>query len=767
MAVIKKIFSLILPLLLNLAPGYGIDLSYQGEDCTITYRFTPKTGTLNDLIVIYNDRFTFYPSFYGGITTFSLAGKELHPWEGRHAVILLEEHTAEGVYQAKFKWAYRAKSFDFTLKMRLNGKTLVVEYSVDPLNGNVVEFGCDRSEKTLGPKIIQLPYGHSVLFFRGIFVSGTIDPLVSNASTIFPQAEYYSAQSALYGWTASYHKLTDGSRNPLHERIHISVSPEIADTFYQPANPVSPFRSFLVDKVIVDLWREKFEHYKEDLQTLANLGMTDLFVLIHAWQKYGYDNGLPTTYPAGDSFGGESSLLGLIDLCEANDYLFALHTNYVDFYENSDVWNGADTALDSDGSRVKAWYNSFTGTQSYLMKPSRTLYYAGLYEPLIHETYRTRSSFLDVHSSVLPSAKVDYDAGVDDSGKQEATFRYYRDLLAYARSTHAGPVVGEGFGNSTHIWAGYVDGLEADPRSRFDEGGTDVPLIVDYKLRVLHGLFVPHGAGYLERFYLDKWDGYTVRELDRYRVTEIAFGNAGFIHNPLAKGIALEEVSKDYCFLKHLQRYYLSESPLEILYRLGDDLLTLADALRRILPATPAKDLEKTLNKELCLLKITYPDGFTLYVNRSTAKYWDVVKNSVLYRLPPNGFLAFKASDFLAYMAEVHGKKSYYIHPRETNGCQGIYPPFNLTGQKVVNRSLFQTEYINWLTWQTDQDNTDILRYRLYQVEGEDWQLLAELAANAFEYRHRGLEKDRQYTYALEVVDVENRPGDPVFLSLR
>jgi len=132
------------------------------------------------------------------------------------------------------------------------------------------------------------------------------------------------------------------------------------------------------------------------------------------------------------------------------------------------------------------------------------------------------------------------------------------------------------------------------------------------------------GVGYLERFYPYKWSGYSIDELERYRVTEIAFGNAGFIHNPFFKGIPAEEVLREYCFLKHIQCYYLSETPVEILYRVGDDLLTLSDALRTILPSIAPEDVDTILNEELSMLKITYSRDFTVYVNRSTSRSWDI-----------------------------------------------------------------------------------------------------------------------------------------------
>jgi hypothetical protein len=747
--------------------AFSIDFSSSTDTGQLIYRFTPNTGTLNDLKVIFQEGFQFYPSFFGGITRFSLGGEALHPWEGKHTSMLVEEKYFEAIYQAKFRWGYRGDHFEFTIKIWLNGQTLCVEFFTDPLNQNVMEFGCDRSEATPEPKVIQLPYGHNVLFSNGIFVSAIMDHFRSNASTIIPLHFYHSDTSAGYGNEAYYHSRTDGSRNSLLEKIQISVSADMDEVFFQPRNPVSPYRYFLIDKVIVDLWRIQFKHCRDDLQQLANLGMKDLLAIIHVWQKYGYDNGLPTTYPAGDLYGGEAGLLEVRQLCESENYLFALHTNYVDFYENSEVWNEGDVALNPDGSRVKAWYNSSTGIQSYLLKPSRVLDYANMYEPLIHDAYQTNSSFLDVHSSVLPSYKVDYDAGIDDSGKQISTFEYHKELIDYFRIIHEGPVLGEGFGPATMIWSGYIDAVEADPRSEHSRGGTDVPLIVDYKLKHLNPLFVPHGVGYLQRFYLDKWTGYSVSELERYRLTEMAFGNAGFIHNPFAKNISINEVLMDYCLLKHMQQYYLRETPSAIYYWINDQLFTLSDALRRILPSLSSGDLQQNLTEKLSRLKIEYSDGFVLFINRSISTNWKIQEQSATYILPPNGFLARKGNEFLAYLAVIDGSKKYYMFPKEPACCRVISPEVHFSGEKILNSSLLQYEYINVLNWQTFPGNTQIEKCKIYQVEGDSWELLVELDSKTHEYRHQPVKKEKTYTYALVVVHKKSGDGTPIFLTVK
>jgi len=103
----------------------------------------------------------------------------------------------------------------------------------------------------------------------------------------------------------------------------------------------------------------------------------------------------------------------------------------------------------------------------------------------------------------------------------------------------------------------------------------------------------------------------------------------------------------------------------------------------------------------------------------------------------------------------------------KANFIRIIYPPLNFSGQKVLNRSLSQAEYINVLTWEANPNNVNIVKYRIYQVEGESQSLLVELNADTFQYWHRGVEKDRQYAYILVAVNDEGREGNPAYLTVQ
>lgn len=98
-----------------------------------------------------------------------------------------------------------------------------------------------------------------------------------------------------------------------------------------------------------------------------------------------------------------------------------------------------------------------------------------------------------------------------------------------------------------------------------------------------------------------------------------------------------------------------------------------------------------------------------------------------------------------------------------------IYPPSNLQGQKVLNRSLSQAEYINVLTWEANPDNdgVNLVFYRIYRSNGDDLVKIADLPPEQFSFRHRPVEKNTVYNYVIVAVNDEGREGDPGYLTIR
>jgi hypothetical protein len=97
-----------------------------------------------------------------------------------------------------------------------------------------------------------------------------------------------------------------------------------------------------------------------------------------------------------------------------------------------------------------------------------------------------------------------------------------------------------------------------------------------------------------------------------------------------------------------------------------------------------------------------------------------------------------------------------------------IHPPANISGQKVLNRSLSQAEYINILKWESNPHNQDlfVIKYRIYEVCNGNMSLLTELNADQFEYWHRGVQKDITYTYAIAAVISSGKEGQPMTIVI-
>ncbi len=106
--------------------------------------------------------------------------------------------------------------------------------------------------------------------------------------------------------------------------------------------------------------------------------------------------------------------------------------------------------------------------------------------------------------------------------------------------------------------------------------------------------------------------------------------------------------------------------------------------------------------------------------------------------------------------------KTITAHFSETN----LYPPLNFRGQKVANRSLVQVEYINSLTWEVNPLNQNVNAYRIYEFKAETPQLLAELGSTVFQYVHRRVERDKEYTYQISVVNSLGHEGPPATIKV-
>jgi len=93
-------------------------------------------------------------------------------------------------------------------------------------------------------------------------------------------------------------------------------------------------------------------------------------------------------------------------------------------------------------------------------------------------------------------------------------------------------------------------------------------------------------------------------------------------------------------------------------------------------------------------------------------------------------------------------------------------PPLNFTGQKAFNRSLLRSEYINVLKWEANPNNqTAVNKYSIYQIEGDKKNLIVELGSTIFEYWHKNVRKETQYTYCITATN-KYMEGLPTYIKI-
>ncbi len=96
-----------------------------------------------------------------------------------------------------------------------------------------------------------------------------------------------------------------------------------------------------------------------------------------------------------------------------------------------------------------------------------------------------------------------------------------------------------------------------------------------------------------------------------------------------------------------------------------------------------------------------------------------------------------------------------------------LFPPVNLSGEKIMNRSLLLSQYINVLNWEQNPKNSGIVKYRIYLIEGTSSERLAEVDANTFIYWHKDVDKDGKYTYGICAVNNKNQESVPALITIQ
>ncbi len=581
---------------------------YRAADADIVWTWRPRTGTLDDFSVRVNGCRPFRPMAGGGLF---FAGRPFGhariPARGGHPDRVQALAGGRGI-TVRWTYPFRGRRIPAVWAFRLCGKALAVRVSSPVPRFVHFSLGSVQGVPFRRPvKIPYLPFGKVVwLPGSGVFAGRCLDWTVSNSSRC-PAGE------------AEYDCRTDGRRNPVRESGYVAVSPCLDETLPNLPNPPSPYRAVLGPRIMLDVWSlpgNSFAGEADNLRTLKDHGVDHLAVIIHVWQRYGYDVKLPDHIPANPRYGGDDGLCRIGRAANDCGFRWAVHENYIDFYPDAPSYDPADRVLREDGSPSPAWFNRGTGVQSFGLKCNRAEKYARRNSPYIHRVYHTTAAYLDVHTCVPPWHQLDHEAGQPFAAMERGKVFFDSRLFQFMRDTHHGPLFGEGHHQA--YWAGRCDGVEAQV-----EGGENHAPLLDFDLLKIHPQMVNHGMGYYERWfhtgYQTRWgrDAATPEQIDKYRAQEIAYGHAGFIGNLATSNI--QWVAKEHHLMYPLQRLYTNARVTDIRY----------EVMGKWLRAGAAAALGRRLRQ-----KITYDNGLTLWIN------WAPTPWNVHGRLLPQwGFL--------------------------------------------------------------------------------------------------------------------------------
>lgn len=490
---------------------------------------------------------------------------------------------------------------------------------------------------TVQNRPISVPYySQAVNYLESgdLFENSYFDSFASNATTLSTT----NGQETFYGPNLS------GDHNILNDVWKLAVSKNIVNVLPYPEHPASPFMASLAGRMMLDVRGEaQFSTIASQLANLGENGIRNCSVIIGTWQNYGYDNALPSQYPANSSLGGGTEMKTIASAAKAASCLFALHENYTDYYTDYPGYTSAATMQNPNGTQILAWVNPTTNIESFATKPGFFISNASTQSPAIHDNYGTNASFIDVNSSATPWWRADR----DPKAKGNDEFGTYRDasagLWAYERSVENGPVFGEG--KYHWFWSGLLDGVEAQfgAESTPITNGLQAPLFVDFDLTRVHPLQINYGMGYYDRWLPS--GSMTTLTLDAYRMQEVAYGHAPYLADSLWQSVPRALLEQN--LVSPIAARYALQTPSSIFYWVDGAWVDTSTAAKA---------------GSFSIVRVNYPNGDSIVANSTAAVFsWGSVQ------IPQYGWAA-TGTNYFAYTARMSGNVVDY-----SQTPQGIY----------------------------------------------------------------------------------------------
>lgn len=609
----------------------GAEFCSQAPGGTLRFRVKPALGCFHGITAQWQGEPEFHPAAGGSVR-----------WDtGADAASQGPELLASAsLHGATLSACWRQGPREWQADYRLMGRTLVVDVRCEEADACGLDFGqlCGLPK----PRGIEVPYlvmgrkpGPWIACAGGLFVSVLPDAWHSDFSSVDTGvSEPAGDRIGLLKGTV-YTPLTSGRRNPLRERVMITVSPEFAETLPNVRNPPSPNR-------------ERLAPY------LFFMGAASSQTFFRTLQRYGIDHVIASDFAKvlvddyAEGFGMRWRPHPALSLQQVQDwrhgirsrgFLFGFYLDATDFWPGNEWFDENKLCLTPEGDFREAWYGNFATKFNAMPELVRRT------GEKVQANYPADCVYLDVHTNRGLEA-MDYEAGVEGAGMARALVAGNRDSILEARRWY-GSTISEGI--CRWLYAGASD---MDYATLITTGNpSELPPLVDFDLLKIHpfehgtmmgyGLSAYFGQNTRTGLHGDGGKGAAPEDFYRYVSASLAYGHMlllGYGYAP-----SLSRFIQYYALMQGAQQEYLTDTAAAIEYHNGSGFVPTSRAL--------VEDCQK-----LGRLRVRYSRGLTVQVNCHAREPWTVEWGGNRYELPPFGWLAGKADEILMFSA-LRGEK--------------------------------------------------------------------------------------------------------------
>jgi len=555
---------------------------------------------------------------------------------------LIQVQSTDDELQASWRTTVNGAEVVIRSTMRLWQKSLVVDCICT--GGLATELSYGRIEGIEKPELLLLPYmnygGHhlNVLMSKGkvpYFASIWMDWYRSNASAPYAVDKIDSHGVRLNGGVR-YIPKTDGRRNDLYERFFVTFSPIFEETLPTIANPPAKRGREAAKRLWQESWGPvDYQREHERSKKLRAYGIEMLTQCNHeiTWR----DSGESFTFRemAAPGKGGDEALKKYVAAQRSLGWRSGLYTNYTDFAPVNAYWDADRVMRRSDGNLVTAWARCYSPKALFAIEMDRKL------APLIQSKFGTNAAYTDVHTSVSPWDRTDFDARVPGAGTFAATFYAYGELLLHDQDVYDSHCWSEG--NHQWLYAGLCVGNYGLTYSSLRLW--KYPYLPHFDLLKMHPLSVDIGVPWTSQFFKDK-EGWRkpeniVTSIDQFLAATIAYGHIGWL---VEETHGIRQTCRSYYMLQPLQSRYAMLKPQEIRYGTDRGLVSSSQAFA-------SGDWRKSK------LFIHYRDDLRIWINGNAEESWRIEHQDVMHNLPPFGWLAIGADGFHECSESIDGKR--------------------------------------------------------------------------------------------------------------